>query len=397
MPTTMSPRRFAVIAILLLAGILAGAQLGKLAPLVPWFQAEKGLSLVTVGWLTAVLGIFVAFVALPAGVWIGKTSGRTSIGIGSALLITGGGWFAVADGTLALFAARLLEGTGYCILCIALPAILTRISPLTWQAPVLAVWSGFVPLGFAGSDFLALTLLPAIAPEAFLALMTALYAMLAIIGLFLLPGLEPPLARGDQDEPSASPATAPILLLAVGFGAFVFFSVALFAFLPTFAASGEVLVASAGAIVLTVPIGNLIAGVLVTGRSGRGIAVIATIGFGVAIATALAAFAGVTPMVATLAAIVLCVASGVIASAIFAATPLAASDGVSVGAALGLVCQAGGIATLIGPPAGAFVIEQAGWPAFGAFLAAISLAGLLAMGVLLFGRLSGPADARPGP
>ncbi len=397
MPTTVSPRRFAAIAILLLAGILAGAQLGKLAPLVPWFQDDKGLSLVAIGWLTALLGIFVAFVALPAGLWIGRTSGRTSIGIGSALMIAGGGWFAAAEGTLALFSARLLEGTGYCILCIALPAILTRISPVSWQAPVLAVWSGFVPIGFAGSDFLALTLLADISPEAFLGLMTALYAAIALVGLALLPGLEPSHVQTTQDDRSASPATAPILLLAGGFGAFVFFSVALFAFLPTFAASGDVLVVSAGAIVLTVPIGNLIAGVLVTGRTGRGILVIAAVGFGIATAAALAAFAGTAPMVATLAAIVLCVASGVVASAIFAATPLAASNGVSVAAALGLVCQAGGIATLIGPPAGAFVIEQAGWPAFGGLLAAISLAGLVAVAPLLFGRLSGPADARPGP
>ncbi len=392
----MSPKRFAAIAVLLVAGVFTGAQLGKIAPIVGWYEAEFGLSLVAIGWLTAILGIFVALAALPAGVWIGRTGGMVSIGIGSAFIVAGGLWLAVAGGGGALFSARIVEAVGYCILCIALPAILTRIAPASWQGPVLAVWSGFVPVGFASADFIAAGLLPAIGPSAFLALMTLLYAVFATIGLALLPGLEPAV-DGSAEDLSGSPMTRPILLLGAGFGAFVVSSVALFAFLPAFAASGSTLVLGAGAIVLTVPLGNAIAGVLVGGRGAVGVVVMAAAAFLASAAAALFAFSGSAPLVATLAAIALCMATGVVASTIFAATPLATGSGISVAAALGLVCQAGGIATLVGPPAGAFVIEATGWTGFGVFLAVVSLAGAAVLLPLLVGRLSAPADAPRGP
>jgi MFS family permease len=396
MSSPLSPKRLAAIAVLLVAGVFTGAQLGKIAPIVGWYEAELGLSLVAIGWLTAILGIFVALAALPAGVWIGRTSGLTSIGLGSAFMVAGGLWLAFAGGPAALFSARIVEAVGYCILCIALPAILTRISPGSWQGPVLAVWSGFVPVGFASADFIALSLLPVIDPSAYLALMTMAYAVFAVIGLALLPGLEPPVS-GEVDTETSSPMTRPILLLGAGFGAFVVSSVALFSFLPAFAASGDTLLLGAGAIVLTVPLGNVIAGVLVGGRGAVGVVAIAVAAFLASAATALFAFSGTAPLVATLAAVGLCVASGIVASAIFAATPLATRNGISVAAALGLVCQAGGIATLAGPPAGAFVIETTGWTGFGMFLAAVSLAGAVALLPFLVGRLSAPADAPRGP
>ncbi len=396
MASEMSPKRIAAIVVLLAAGVFTGAQLGKIAPVVGWYEAEFGLSLVAVGWLTAILGIFVALAALPAGVWIGRTGGLVSIGIGSAFIVAGGLWLAFAGGPAALFSARIVEAVGYCILCIALPAILTRISPASWQGPVLAVWSGFVPVGFASADFIAASLLPAIDPSAYLALMTLAYAAFAAVGLALLPGLER--KEGDgAEEFAGSPMTRPILLLGAGFGAFVVSSVALFAFLPAFAGSGETLLIGAGAIVLTVPLGNAIAGVLVGGRGATGVVAIAVAAFLASAATALFAFSGSAPLVATLAAVALCMASGVVASAIFAATPLATGRGVSVAAALGLVCQAGGIATLAGPPAGAFVIEATGWTGFGVFLAVVSLAGAAVLAPFLVGRLSAPADAPRGP
>ncbi len=43
--------RLTTIVVLLLAGILAGTQLGKVAPLVGWYQQEIGFSLVLTGWL----------------------------------------------------------------------------------------------------------------------------------------------------------------------------------------------------------------------------------------------------------------------------------------------------------------------------------------------------------
>ena len=96
---------FAIVAILL-AGVLAGAQLGKIAHVVVWYQGELGLSLTVIGWLTAILGVFVAAVALPAGLVIDRWGLRpsfTSSGLFASLpsLTADRGSSAIALGLLA--------------------------------------------------------------------------------------------------------------------------------------------------------------------------------------------------------------------------------------------------------------------------------------------------------
>ena len=82
--------RLATILVLLLAGILAGTQLGKIAPLVDWYQQEIGFSLVLTGWFTAMIGMFVALAALPAGWAIESFGVRRSFILSSAVLAAGG-------------------------------------------------------------------------------------------------------------------------------------------------------------------------------------------------------------------------------------------------------------------------------------------------------------------
>src|SRR5690606_26098792 len=86
---TSTSRPFLAIALVLAAGVFTGAQLGKIAPLVGWYQQELGLSLVAVGWLTAVLGIFIAIAALPAG-WVIDRIGLASTFRWSAAALAAG-------------------------------------------------------------------------------------------------------------------------------------------------------------------------------------------------------------------------------------------------------------------------------------------------------------------
>lgn len=389
---TTQPGKFGALFFLLVAGILAGAQLGKLAPLVGWYRDTVGFSLVLFGWLTAAIGLFVALVALPAGYAVDRI-GAVRTYIGAAVLLAAGGLgVALFRAPGAILAARLVEGVGYLFLVIVIPALLTRIAPPALKAPVMAVWGGFVPIGFAVADFLARLLLPIAPPPVYLVAATLCFAVFAVLGACSLAGVaagalsdEAPVTGGRG---IAATFSAPVLLLTAAFGFFVVLSIAFFAFLPAYAlAAGDRLALPAGVVALVVPAGNLVTAALVGGRGPRFAAVLIVAGFAAAAASALPLYAGSDPLSVTLGAVVFAFAGGVVASAIFAAIPFIVPAGGSTAVAIGLVAQAGGIATLVGPPLAGHAVETSGWPALGWLLVAVSAAGLAASVPLLRRRI----------
>ena len=380
LPAIGRTARLTAIVLVLAAGVLTGAQLGKIAPLIPWYQAEVGLSLVAAGWLAAILGVFIALAALPAGWAIDRIGLYRSILAGAVFLAIGGAALAFAASPALIFAARLVEAVGYLSLCIALPAMLNEVSPPAWKGPVLAIWSGFVPLGFAVSDFLATAMLPSASPSAYLLVMALLFALLAGAALLLLRGAAGSAAAAGEAIGLGATLSAPVLLIAGGFGAFVVMSVSMFTFMPAFVAGdGAHYLVSAGAIALSVPLGNVLAGILVRGRGAAYMVKLAVAGFAIGLISAVPAFTLADPVAATMSIIAFAVSGALVASAQFAAIPFVTPRGGSVPVALGLVCQAGGIGTLFGPPIAAFVIERFGWNGLGWFLSAVALAGLACM------------------
>lgn len=391
-------RRLAAIVALQLAGILAGAQLGKIAPLVSWYQGEVGLSLVMIGWLTSMIGIFVAIVALPAGWVIDMVGQRRGFVAASAVLVAGGLALAMLHDPAAILAARLVEGAGYLVIVIAIPAIMAAVSPPSWRAPALAIWGGFVPIGFALADFLSAAVLPAAGQQAFLLAATLGYALFAALSALLLIGLPD---HGRNDTPSggqkagvfATTLSFEVALVALAFGIYVILSVGFFAFMPAYVASGSsAILLSAGVVALLVPFGNVLAGFLVRGGDARFAIVLAMLGFGASAVVAIPAFAGAIPLLATASVSAFAIAGGLTASTLFAVIPLIVRAGGSVSVAIGLVAQAGGIGTLVGPPIAGWVIERHGYPGFGWFLAATGVVGVLSLLPLPARR----AEARSG-
>lgn len=377
--------RLAAVSLVILTGILAGAQLGKIAPVILWYRDEIGLSLQGAGWLTALLGVFVAVAALPTGLAIGRMGAVRATGYGSMLLVAGGLALAFLISPVAIFGARLVEAVGYLVVCISLPAILNEISPPRWKGPVLAIWSGFVPLGYATADLLAAVLVPFGGVPVFLAVLTVLYALFWQVSRLTLRGVGKE-ARPVTASPAGASLTVPVLLIAAGFGLFVILSVAFFTFLPSYALQGTLLL-PAGIIALTVPLGNVLASVLVRDRRSGFMAALGIGGFAVCAMAAPLAFGNEAGAMTTAAAILLAVAGAVVASSLFAAIPFVTPPGGSVATALGIVSQAGGIGTLVGPPIAAWVLETQGWNGFGWLLSAIAVLGIVCLAPLAAGAL----------
>ncbi|MFN3549338.1 MAG: MFS transporter [Mesorhizobium sp.] len=386
-------RRIAALVMLLLAGVLAGAQLAKIAPLVDWYQREAGYSLVTIGWLTSILGLFVALVALPAAFAIDRIGMYASFVGSSAAMAVGGVVLAAFEAPAAVLAGRLVEALGYLAIVIATPALVAALAPERLKAPALAIWGGFVPLGYAFADFSAAALLPAVHPQAYLMVVALCFAASAAAAAILSLGLKP-VGEGAQDRASASLGSTfnlPVGAVAASFGAYVVLSLGFFSFLPSFAGDGTgAILLSAGFVALLVPFGNVLAGILVEGRGPRFIAWLTVAGFLASAASAVPFFSSPDPMVATAAAVVFAIAGGVVASALFASIPSVVPAGGSVAVGIGLVAQSGGVGTLVGPPLAGYVISEFAWPGFGWFLAGVSVLGVVCLTPMLRTR---PASA----
>lgn len=371
--------RLAVIVVLQLVGILAGVQLGKIAPLVDWYQRDVGFSLVLIGWFTSLIGIFVALAALPAGWAIERIGPARTFLAGSVVMTIGGIALALFGAPAAILASRLVEGAGYLVLVIATPALLAAISPDSWKAPVLAIWGGFVPIGFAVADFTAQAMLPSGDPQDYLLVAIAAFAIVATIAAILLraPGLGSHAAAGAAGGSFAATMTLPVALVALAFGIYVVLSVGFFSFMPAYVGAGQAsILLSAGAIALLVPIGNILASLLVGGRDARFIALLSAAGFAVNAALAIPAFGSSNAVVATAALALFAIAGGMTASALFASIPFIVRREGSASVAIGFVAQAGGIGTLFGPPLAGYVIETYGFAGFGWFLAAVAGVGI---------------------
>ena len=394
MTSNGNARRIAALVMLLAAGILAGAQLAKIAPLVDWYQREAGYSLVTIGWLTSTLGLFVALAALPAAFAIDRVGMYTSFVLSSAALAIGGVMLAAFEAPAAVLSGRLVEALGYLVIVIATPALLAALAPDRLKAPALAVWGGFVPLGYGFADFSAAALLPIIAPQAYLMVVALCFALCAAGAAVLSLRLKPAGSDATANRQSAtigSTFTVPVGAVAAAFGAYVVLSLGFFSFLPSFAGDGTgAILLSAGFVALLVPFGNVLAGILVEGRSARFIAWLTVVGFLASAASAVPFFSSPDPVIATASAVVFAIAGGVVASALFASIPSVVPLGGSVAVGIGLVAQSGGLGTLVGPPLAGYVISEFAWSGFGWFLAGISLLGIVCLVPML---RTGPPSA----
>ena len=384
-----TPLRLAAVAALLLAGVFAGAQLGKIAPLVGWYRDAIGFDLVLIGWLTSAIGVFVALFALPAGWAVGAVGPRRSFVWSAVVLAAGGVGLALLQSPAAILAARLVEGLGYLALVIAIPAILASVSPPSWRGTTLALWGGFVPVGFAAADFLAVAIVPRAGPTPYLLAVVACFAVFAAAAIVILvkvddasPDRVP--ATGGETRPGIAASLSPfVIAAALSFGAYVVLSVGFFAFMPTYVAERGDLLASAGVLALAVPIGNILASLFMRRGSARVAAWLTASGFLAAVVTGVPAFAGTGPIVSTVAALVFAVAGGVAASALFAVVPYIVPKGGSVAVAIGLVAQTGGLGKVFGPPLAAHVIERYGWDGYAWFLAVVGVIGAVLIVPLL--------------
>jgi MFS family permease len=382
--------RWGVVAMALTAGLIAAGHVGILPPALPAIRADLGLDLVTAGYLASLFGATGMLIAVFLGILADRANHRRLAIAGLALMALSGLAGSFARNGSDLLVSRFLEGIGFLAVVVAAPSLIAEAASGRDRQMALGLWPGYMPGGVSLTILLAPLLLTA---EGWRGLWIALAVLTAAFAAFMLCAGEMTSRQraGAQHEAAwrsvrAALGQAGPWLVA---GCFALYGAQLYAiitWMPTFVIEERELSAPTAAsltalVVVTNGLCNIVGGWLLH----RGVApwaMIFTAGFAMAI-SAIAAFSPLPDLVRYVAAIALCGAGGVVASASFAAAPLFARAPEERGTINGLLVQASNLAQFAGPTAAAAGASRSGrwesalWLMVGANVVMIALALLM--------------------
>lgn len=371
------------VGLLLLCGVFAASQVGKLPPAMTALREQYGASLVQLGWITSVFNLTAAVVGLAAGLVADRAGRRKILKLGLLALGAGALLGALSQGVAVLFASRIVEGLGFVCIVVAAPALMREAAPPARLKLALGLWSSYMALG--------MTMMLLLAPQLMGALGWRGGWWVGVLGAAVLWGLT--LRAFPEDDRAATAAQTPAALLrglqsgtpwllAGCFTVYTLQWMAMMVWLPTFLQDTMGFgLARATAIVALVIIVNAPGAWLGGWLSDRGVApwLLVLVSGGVMGATGWAAFAaGADP----LPRLALCVAfsfiGGVLPATIYACLPAVAAPHQNFGSVNGLAVQASNLGALLGPPLAAALVGVGGWHGVGwAYLVTAAASALL--------------------
>lgn len=393
LPDTAKPSVFRT-SLIILAGIAAALQVGKVPVAMPGLQQSFGIGLGAMGAFMAIFSICGAVGGVPAGMLIARWGDRRLL-LAGLLVLAGAAATGAAAGTYALLiASRIAEGFGFLLISVAAPALLQRLVEPARRKPVLAVWSCFMPAGIA----LAMVLFPLIDQWRAVWAINAIIAMILLIGNALILPRTPAGAGASARSPGQAMRIFTLprpMLLALIFAAYNIMFYALVSFLPALlTARIGIGAAAAGGYGALLPLAN-IAGNLAAGwiaaRPGRMANAVLPFAFLVMGLTGPVIFLGWLPPVATLGlSAMFGAAGGLIPATLFALMPDATGAPERAPLGFGLLLQGSNLGLILGPAIVGWFAQHMGWPG-----AAIVVVIAAILGLVLVTFRSSPRVERP--
>jgi MFS family permease len=385
---------WALVGLLVAAGMVAAFHVGKAPPALPSIRAELDASLRQAGWLLSIINLITAAGGMAIALTADRLGHRRLILFGTALCLVTSLLGGAASSAAVLLALRVLEGLGFITVVVAIPPLLVRIAAPGDQRIALAAWSTYMPTGAGVMMLIAALTLPGsswrwvwwIAAAASGAMLLALLARTA--GRHELDPISSPrrpiLAEMVEVASSGGP-----LAIGICFGAYSCCWFAIVGFLPTLQVERLGFDAETAAIVTAVVsfvnfAGALAAGWMLQHRVPR-VAIIVVATLSMTLCTIGIFVDGVPDFARLVLAGLYSAAIGAVPGCLFTAIPVHAPRPQLVGAATGLLMQISNFGALIGPPIAAALVSAGGWPA-AAWMTAPALAIAAGAGVFLHWR-----------
>ncbi|MEO8297503.1 MAG: MFS transporter [Burkholderiales bacterium] len=371
------------IALLLLCGVFAATQVGKLPPAMIALREQYSASLVQLGWITSVVNLTAAVIGLATGLLADRIGRSNILKLGLLALGAGALLGALSQGMGVLFASRIVEGLGFVCIVVSAPALMRDAAGPSRLKLALGLWSSYMALGMATMLLLAPQLMGLLGWRGGWWVGVFGAAVLLTLTLWALPtddrvaaGAQTPasLLRGLQ---SGTP-----WLLAGCFSVYTLQWMTMMVWLPTFLQDELGFgLARAAAFVAFVIIVNAPGAWLGGWLSNRGVApawLVLVSGLVMGFAGCGAFVSNADPLLRLLLCVVFSFIGGVLPAAIYACLPAVAAPRQNFGSVNGLVVQASNLGALLGPPLAAALVGVGGWHSVGwAYLATASALALL--------------------
>lgn len=148
---------WAAIWALFLAGCTLAIHAGKFPVALPLLVNEFNLTLVQTGNLVSIYALLIALCAVTAGFLVKRFGNVALAVVGISLCMIGSFAGIFASSVMELMLSRIVEGLGWLMGVIAMPAILSVLASPKDRPVVMGLWGAFMPIGISGMLFLAPT------------------------------------------------------------------------------------------------------------------------------------------------------------------------------------------------------------------------------------------------
>ncbi len=132
-----------------LAGVVAALQVGKLPPALQALQVAVGMSLVQSGFMLSMVQLAGMFLAILVGMLADGAGLKRCMVAGLAVQALAGLAGAWSTTPQALLAWRALEGLGFLLVALPGPALIRRLVRASSLSGMLGVWGTYMPIGTA--------------------------------------------------------------------------------------------------------------------------------------------------------------------------------------------------------------------------------------------------------
>ncbi|WP_237217756.1 MFS transporter, partial [Falsiroseomonas oryziterrae] len=134
---------------MVLAGIAAAAQVGKVPAAMTTIGAEFGLTLSAAALLVALFALLTAVAGLAIGLAAARIGARRAllVGLAAGTVAAVAATLSPASGPLML--ARIAEGAGFLLVTVAAPALIAAMASGRDRAFAMGLWGTYMPAGVA--------------------------------------------------------------------------------------------------------------------------------------------------------------------------------------------------------------------------------------------------------